>query len=150
MKVSTDDGQQKMIIVETNSCPSGSKYMTFESEKNEFGAYGTVIQRTFKRIVEKNVDSNLGGLAVVCDKNEIGTLGYAMTIAKIMNERVWLIEWYDKETDVPVRWNNGVLYVRDEDHVWYPIRAVFRYLTQKPWNRFPIHSKTLVINNVCY
>lgn len=31
---------------------------------------------------------------------------------------------------------------------WHPIRACFRYVTQKPWNRFPIHSKTLVLNDI--
>jgi hypothetical protein len=29
-----------------------------------------------------------------------------------------------------------------------PIRAAFRYLTQKPWNRLPIHTKTRILNPV--
>lgn len=32
---------------------------------------------------------------------------------------------------------------------WHPIRACFRYVTQKPWNRFPINAKTIVLNSVC-
>lgn len=32
--------------------------------------------------------------------------------------------------------------------VWHPIRACFRYLTQKPWNRFPIKTKTVVVNEI--
>lgn len=32
--------------------------------------------------------------------------------------------------------------------VWHPIRACFRYLTQKPWNRFPLKTKTIVMNQI--
>ena len=38
--------------------------------------------------------------------------------------------------------------VRDAEGNWFPIRACFRYVTQKPWNRFPIHTKTIVLNNI--
>jgi hypothetical protein len=31
---------------------------------------------------------------------------------------------------------------------WHSIRACFRYVTQKPWNRFPIQAKTIVLNNI--
>jgi hypothetical protein len=29
---------------------------------------------------------------------------------------------------------------------WHPIRAAFRYLTQKPWNRLPLYTKTRILN----
>ena len=32
--------------------------------------------------------------------------------------------------------------------VWHPIRACFRYVTQKPWNRMPLNSKTIVMNQI--
>ncbi|KAG5457478.1 MAG: hypothetical protein BJ554DRAFT_2495, partial [Olpidium bornovanus] len=32
--------------------------------------------------------------------------------------------------------------------VWHPIRACFRYVTQKPWNRFPLSTKTVVTNSI--
>lgn len=31
---------------------------------------------------------------------------------------------------------------------WLTVRAAFRYVTQRPWNRFPLISKTLVLNPV--
>ncbi|CEJ02809.1 Putative Expressed protein [Rhizopus microsporus] len=31
---------------------------------------------------------------------------------------------------------------------WHPIRACFRYVTQKPWNRFPLKTKTVVMNQI--
>jgi hypothetical protein len=31
---------------------------------------------------------------------------------------------------------------------WTPIRAAFRYLTQKPWNRLPVVTKTRIFNPV--
>ena len=31
---------------------------------------------------------------------------------------------------------------------WKPIRACFRYVTQKPWSRIPLVTKTLVFNPV--
>ncbi|MCB0634532.1 MAG: hypothetical protein KDD15_32590, partial [Lewinella sp.] len=51
------------------------------------------------------------------------------------------------ETDPAVRFNEEqVMEVRDENGVWHPIRAAFRYLTQRPWNRLPIHSRTRILN----
>src|SRR5689334_19223342 len=38
------------------------------------------------------------------------------------------------------------MFVRDQENEWVPIRACFRYVTQKPWNRFPIITKTFVYN----
>jgi hypothetical protein len=39
--------------------------------------------------------------------------------------------------------------VRDQNNVWHPVRAAFRYVTQKPWNRLPIiSSKTVILNPV--
>ena len=31
---------------------------------------------------------------------------------------------------------------------WMPIRACYRYLTQKPWNRVPLHTRTKMINPI--
>lgn len=32
--------------------------------------------------------------------------------------------------------------------MWHPIRACFRYITQKPWNRIPIQTRTIVVNEI--
>jgi hypothetical protein len=38
--------------------------------------------------------------------------------------------------------------VLDRSENWVPIRAAFRYLTQKPWNRLPINTKTRILNPI--
>ncbi|KAI8803337.1 hypothetical protein BJ742DRAFT_683234 [Cladochytrium replicatum] len=146
--VTTANGQRQMIIVETNSCPSGQKSMPLLSEiGDEHGGYSVVIERTFKELI-LTTDKKLGGLAVVCDKNMMEASGYAAVMADCTQEDVFLVEFYDEDTDPPVKWVEGLMYVRDDTKAWHPIRACFRYVTQKPWNRFPINSKTLVLNSI--
>ncbi|KAI9104091.1 hypothetical protein DFS34DRAFT_691511 [Phlyctochytrium arcticum] len=145
--VTTFNGQRQMIIVETNSCPSGQKSMPLLSDPEELGGYGVVIDLTFKELILQ-VDKSIGDLAVVCDKNMMEASGYAAVIAESTGERVWLAEYYTDDTDPPVRWTDGLMYIRDEKKEWHPIRACFRYVTQKPWNRFPINAKTLILNDV--
>lgn len=38
--------------------------------------------------------------------------------------------------------------LRTEDRIWHPIRACFRYVTNAPWKRIPIRTKTLVMNKI--
>ena len=53
-----------------------------------------------------------------------------------------------------MRFEAGVMYVRGAQSAltrpdgWTPIRAAFRYVTQKPWNRLPLLTKTLILNPV--
>ncbi|KAJ3096302.1 hypothetical protein HDU97_006032 [Phlyctochytrium planicorne] len=146
--VTTANGQRQMIIVETNSCPSGQKSMPLLSEiGDDHGGYGVVIDSTFKEMILA-VDKSLGDLAVVCDKNMMEASGYAAVMADSTKERIWLVEYYDEDPDPPVKWDDGVMFVRDTSKTWHPIRACFRYVTQKPWNRFPINAKTLVLNSI--
>lgn len=137
-------------------------------DNNEHGGYRVVMQSAFKDQLSK-ADPSLGGLAVVYDKNVMESSGYAAVLADVAKEDVWLVEWYDDDPDPSVKWEDGVLHVRDEangkincpfpcstfffvtlffETVWHPIRACFRYLTQKPWNRFPLNSKTIVMNQI--
>ncbi|KAI9318121.1 hypothetical protein BX666DRAFT_1856348 [Dichotomocladium elegans] len=148
--VTTASGQRQMIVIETNSCPSGQKSMPILSEtgeNNEHGGYRVVIESAFKNQLSK-ADMSLGGLAVIYDKNAMESSGYAAVLADVAKEDVWLVEWYDNDTDPNVKWEDGVLYVRDEANDWHPIRACFRYLTQKPWNRFPLNTRTIVMNQI--
>ncbi|KAL2917583.1 hypothetical protein HK105_202869 [Polyrhizophydium stewartii] len=146
--VTTADGNRQMIIVETNSCPSGQKSMPLLSEiGEEHGGYGVVIDSTFCELAAK-ADKSLGELAVVCDKNMMEASGYAAVLADITKEKVWLVEFHVQDTDPPIKWVDGLMYLRDEQKEWHPIRACFRYVTQKPWNRIPINSKTIVLNSI--
>ncbi|GJJ75529.1 hypothetical protein EMPS_07887 [Entomortierella parvispora] len=143
--VTTASGHRQMIIVETNSCPSGQKSMPLLSESDEHGGYRLVLESAFKDMIE-TADHSLGGLAVVCDKNMMEASGYASTLTDVMKEKVWLVEFYEYDLDPPVKWVDRVMYIRDENKEWHSIRACFRYVTQKPWNRFPLYTKTIVMN----
>ncbi|KAG0171865.1 hypothetical protein DFQ28_000200 [Apophysomyces sp. BC1034] len=148
--VTTASGQRQMIVIETNSCPSGQKSMPLLSETdehNEQGGYRQVIESAFQDQLSK-ASPELGGLAVVCDKNMMESSGYAAVLSDVAKEDVWLVEWHVDDPDPNVKWDDGVLHIRDEDKVWHPIRACFRYLTQKPWNRFPLKTKTIVMNQI--
>ncbi|KAJ3050665.1 hypothetical protein HDU99_008604, partial [Rhizoclosmatium hyalinum] len=137
-----------MIIVETNSCPSGQKSMPLLSELgDDHGGYGVVIDATFRELISQ-ADKSLGDLAVVYDKNPMEASGYAAVMADHTKEKVWLVEYYHEDPDPPVKWVDGVMHIRDKEKMWHAIRACFRYVTQKPWNRFPINSKTIVLNPV--
>ncbi|KAG0046774.1 hypothetical protein BGZ83_008057 [Gryganskiella cystojenkinii] len=143
--VTTASGHRQMIIVETNSCPSGQKSMPLLTEADEHGGYRLVLESAFKDMIE-TADRSLGGLAVVCDKNMMEASGYASTLADVMKEKVWLVEFYEYDQDPPVKWIDRVMYIRDDKKEWHSIRACFRYVTQKPWNRFPLYTKTIVMN----
>ena len=42
----------------------------------------------------------------------------------------------------------GIMHIRTEDRAWHPIRACFRYVTNAPWKRIPVRTKTLVMNKI--
>lgn len=143
--VTTAEGIRQMVIIETNSCPSGQKSIPPTHEHHEHGGYEILIERTFKPLLQKRGLPS-GRLAVMYDKNPMENSGYAATIADVMKEDVFLVPFYDGDPDPSVRFDNGVMEVRDEQKEWHPIRGAFRYVTQRPWNRIPILTKTLILN----
>ncbi len=145
--VTTAEGIRHMVIIETNSCPSGQKSMPLTNEHQEQGGYLTIIKEAFLHRLKKR-GLPAGGVAVIYDKNDIETGGYAAIFAEVLNEPVFLVSYFDEDPDPPVRFTSGVMEVRDLHNTWHPIRIAFRYVTQRPWNRIPIHSKTLIINPI--
>ena len=114
--VTTAEGNRQMIIVETNSCPSGQKSMPLISDANEFGGYRTVLGTTFKELLGK-ADATMGALAVIYDKNTMEASGYAAVLAEIMQEPVWLVEVSDKnrESERLIKWVDKVLHIQSPD-----------------------------------
>ena len=72
-----------------------------------------VLESAFKDMIE-TADRSLGGLAVVYDKNMMEASGYASTLAEVMKEKVWLVEFYEYDQDPPVKWVDRVMYIRDQ------------------------------------
>ena len=145
--VTTEYGLQKMVVLETNSCPSGQKYMPLQSKDLFMGGY-RVLLTEFLQVVNKSTSKCTGGLAVIFDKNLTEVNGYANTLSAVADEEVFLVEWYENDLNPPVRYIDQIMQVRTEDGMWHPIRAAFRYVTQKPWKRIPLHTKTLIFNPI--
>ncbi len=161
----TAAGNRRLVVIETNSCPSGNKSMPPLSDDNELAGYRTIIEHAFLPALRKRGAID-GGLAVVFDKNHIEASGYASAIADLTGEPVYLASLAEgakgagdaegAKTTAAARFVNGVLHVRtasdsdtgpDGGH-WKPIRAAFRYVTQRPWARVPVRSKTRILNPV--
>jgi len=147
--VTTEQGHRQTIVIETNSCPSGQKSMPLHNEQEDQGGYLALITRTVKPYIdEQSPNLPKGCLAVIYDKNIMEASGYANTLTDVFNEEVYLVEWYLNDNDPPARFNSEkILEIRKSDGSWIPVRAAFRYVTQKPWNRILVgSSKTIIIN----
>ncbi len=142
-------GKRNMVVIENNSCPSGQKSMPLVDDNKEDGSYRLLIERTFKPMLKprKGVPAVKGKLAVLFDKNFMETSGYAAVIADVMDEDVLLVPYFTGEDNDHIKVENDLISVLHEGE-WKPMRAVFRYVTQKPWTRIPLHTKTKVLNPI--
>lgn len=141
--VTTQSGERRMVILETNSCPSGQKSMPPRGDADEFRGYRRLLENAFlPRLKKRRLPS--GGLAVIYDKNYMESAGYASTLADLTGEKVYLVPHFHDRQDY-ARFQDGVLQIYYNDQ-WHPIRAAFRYVTQKPWLHIPIHCRTFIFN----
>jgi len=147
LNVTSEGGKRQMVVIETNSCPSGQKSMPLLNDNQEQGGYRELITRTFQPLLKSKRNLVNGHLAVIYDKNPMETVGYAKVLADVMKEQVYLIEFDQNDENEHIRFEDGILQVL-KDEEWQPIRAAFRYVTQRPWNRIPLHTKTRILNPV--
>lgn len=143
--VTTELGNRRMVVLETNSCPSGQKSMPPRGDYDEYRGYKFLIENAFLPLLKKKKLPK-GSLAVIYDKNYMETSGYAQTLADLTGEVVYLVPHYHGE-DQHIRFDNGVMIVTLKDGLEVPIRAAVRYVTQKPWNRIPQTTKTFICNS---
>eukprot|EP01018_Ginkgo_biloba_P037217 Gb_01623 [translate_table: standard] len=172
----TDHGQKRMVVVETNSCPSGQKSMPLANEDMEHAGYRTLLEKSFMPHLRSNTYNGNplpeGKLAVLYDKNKMEASGYAAALADLANEPVYLTPCYADDLNPKVRVReDGVIEVctsrfvvknRSDNtndayrnpydgpgpDVWEPMRAAIRYVTQRPWTRIPPITRTLIFNPV--
>lgn len=145
INVTSNSGKRQMVVIETNSCPSGQKSMPRLNEYDAETTYHRLIKTTFLQELKKT--RRKGVLAVVYDKNYMEASGYASAMSDVLNEKVYLVSFHNEDSPQNVRFVDDVMEVLYEDE-WHVVRACFRYLTQKPWNRLPVSSKTKIINPV--
>ncbi len=143
------EGLRQMVIIENNSCPSGHKSMPLLDDNKEDGSYRLLIERTFKPLFKKRqgVSEMNGKLGLIYDKNHTENSGYAAVIAEVFQEDVLLIPFYDDKDKNHIKIKDGIIHVLYNGE-WIPLRGVFRYLTQKPWNRLPLECKTKILNPI--
>lgn len=148
LNVTSAGGKRQMVVIENNSCPSGQKSMPLLDDNMEQGGYRKLIEDSFKPFLKNLRQMTNGRLAVIYDKNPMEASGYAEAMADVFQEPVLYIPFYDEADRSAIRFTEGIMEVRVEDGSYVPIRAAFRYLTHKPWNRLPLHSKTRILNPV--
>ena len=148
INATTAQGRRRMVIIENNSCPSGQKSMPLTDDHQEEGGYRVLVERTFKPMVEKRQTKKDGRLAVIYDKNPMEASGYAAAIADAFQEDVLYVCDYYNAPERNLKSEDGWLYAREPSGEWTRLRAAFRYLTQRPWTRLPINSKTRILNPI--
>ena len=146
--VTSEEGLRQVVVIETNSCPSGQKSMPRVNESREKAGYERLMQDSFLEQVNSRKGGVKGDIAVLYDKNHMENSGYAATIADLTGKPVWLVPFHKEDVGRTAEFDEkGVLYVIHEGER-HPIRAAFRYVTQQPWNRIPPITKTLIYNPV--
>ncbi len=146
--VSTAEGRRQLVVIETNSSPSGQKSMPMAQEQSEYGGYTELLSKAFLPLLKRRHVPR-GSLAVLYDKNLMEASGYAAALADLTNEEVLLLHLPDQTLRPVVRHtDDGVLEAQFPDGKWRPIRGALRYVTQRPWNRIPPLTRTVVFNPV--
>ena len=146
--VTTETGLRRVVVIETNSCPSGQKSMPRLNESNEMAGYETLLRDSFLERLSRRKGLVRGDLAVIYDKNHMEASGYAATLADLTGESVWLTPFHHADVGRTAEFDEkGVLHVIHQGER-IPIRAAFRYVTQQPWNRIPPLAKTMIYNPV--
>lgn len=144
----TDKGLRRVVVIETNSCPSGQKSMPSRDDLEDQAGYRQLLERSFIPSLRRRA-LPAGGLAVIYDKNPMETTGYAAALADLTGEPVALVPFFHDDPDPPARFVDGVLEVRPAPGApWQPIRAAFRYVTDRPWTRIPPVTRTMIFNPV--
>jgi len=148
INVTSAGGRRQMVVIENNSCPSGQKSNPHGEPVHEQGGYHLLMEEAFKQFLQVKKVKIPGALAVIYDKNYMETRGYASAMADVFNEPVWLVPFFRNEKDPQAFFDDGILKVKDDKGEMHDIRAAFRYVTQRPWNRIPIHTKTRIFNPI--
>jgi hypothetical protein len=130
VKVADAQGDNKLLLLENHSCPSGQRCMPQEGSNSEdhSDGYHVLMRSCFKALVTTKRESLPdGALAVVYDRNSMEANAYAAAMASVFDEPVWLTEYVYGEADPAVRFVDGVMQVRDAAANWHPVRAALRY-----------------------
>jgi len=145
--VTSAQGKRQMVVIEVNSSPSGQKSMPPLYEDEEQGGYRKLIEGTFLPRLAQRRRLPTGGLAVIFDKNYMEASGYAAAMADLTGEIVHLVPAYKNSAQHFMRFNDRVLEIFSaSQNAWIPMRGAFRYVTQQPWTRIPVNTRSFILN----
>lgn len=136
------DGQHHMVLIETNSCPSGQKSMPALPGDSPSGGYRRLCETLWPCLPPE------AGWAVLYDKNPLEARGYAMTLADYLGTEIHLAELRPRMANQAIRFDQGYLEIREEAGRWRRIRMALRYVTRRPWISLPLTSETRFHNPV--
>lgn len=146
MYVTNEQGKRSMVVIENNSCPSGQKSMPPLSDDLEHWGYEHYTQEVLiERIIHQTKKKDWV-LAVLYDKNEMETVWYAHTFADLTKESVYYVPVYKENKTVRSR--EWWLEIKLPSWKWKRVRWCMRYVTQKPWTKLPLISKTIILNPI--
>jgi len=154
MHTTSDTGRRSMVVIETNTCPSGQKSTPLFDDMKEQGGYAELLSNSLLPRLRLLAASE-GELAVVYDKNYMEASGYASALADLTGEHVHLVPFMDNDPNPSVKFDKPQdpqvlpkMHIRKPDGTWVPIRGGVRYVTQRPWNRIPALSATCMMNPI--
>lgn len=145
--ITDERGNRQIVVIETNSCPSGQKSTPLLDEHQEQGGYRTLMERAFLPMLRKR-GTPPGHLGVLYDKNEMEASGYAATLAELTGEEVLLVPCFDHGPRTMRLTEDRVIEAHLPSGDWVPIRGALRYVTQRPWNRLPPLTRTALFNPI--
>jgi hypothetical protein len=142
-------GEARMLIIETNSSPSGQSTVpcvrtdppaihTLPMENNGFII---MMRDVFKPMVDSfQIEKERGRLCVLYDKNLPEARANAASMAHVFQEDVVVVSCTADDMNRTCRWDDHQQLHVLIDGEWQPMRAGFRYVTQSPHTRIPVIS----------
>lgn len=148
INVTNAKGKRQMVVIENNSCPSGQKSMPLPTDTQMQGGYQYLIENSFHPYSKIKRISSGEAIAVLYDKNIMETSGYAAAMADFYQHPVYLVPYNLDKDNSHIRIRNHYIEILTEKNKWKQVVAAFRYVTQKPWNRIPVYTKTKIYNPI--
>jgi len=148
INVTNTRGKKQIVVIENNSCPSGQKSMPLISEQMDQGGYRQLIEQSFAPYCRMHRMPADAVIAVLYDKNPMENSGYAAVMADCFQQPVYMVPFFDRKTNEHFRFHDDYIEILIDGQHWKKVYAAFRYVTQKPWNRIPINTKTKIYNPI--
>lgn len=133
------ESNTSMLLLETNSCPAGQKWMPSLQDESPWGGYQRLCEMLLPAL-ERG-----GTLAVLYDKNPQEVRGYAATLADLCGRSVLLVPILSEASDQLVQFSSDGMRVRGPEG-WITVTAALRYVTDQPWRSLPLHSAAPILN----